>query len=216
MATIIDQGFKCTRDEGISFIRGDTAVISIPVKDESDSNVDASSGFRFDFQAFDGSSSVLVFTEADDEVTLGNGVITIELSADNTRERKTSASLVYAARLYDDSNDIIVTIQNGILAIIDSPLPERKDVAVTGVVNLIPEITIAVGDKVKLAVDITPANASDKRVAWTSETDGEVTVSATGVIEGIAVTASCEITATSVGDPTKSAVCTVTVEEAGP
>lgn len=67
-----------------------------------------------------------------------------------------------------------------------------------------------------LEAEVSPSNASDKRVTWSSDDSSKVDVSNTGWIRGVALTSmSVGIKATSVADSTKYDYCYVTVVEAG-
>ncbi|NQD74120.1 phage tail tube protein [Pseudomonas sp. CM27] len=70
-------------------------------------------------------------------------------------------------------------------------------------------LSLAVGATGDLEVVVTPAGAS-QQVTWTSSDATKVSVSATGLVKGIAV-GSATITATSAADGTKTDTCAVTV-----
>ena len=71
-------------------------------------------------------------------------------------------------------------------------------------------ISISVGNSEKLTATVTPENAANKRVTWTSSNENVATVDANGTVKALAV-GTTTITATAEGDPSKSATCTVTV-----
>ena len=86
----------------------------------------------------------------------------------------------------------------------EEPLPEN--VAVTGVTLNLPSLAIGTGLTGSLVATVTPSNATDKTVTWSSSNNSVATVqggTVTGVAEGTAT-----ITATAGG---KSATCQVTV-----
>lgn len=63
----------------------------------------------------------------------------------------------------------------------------------------------------KLTVNVTPWGTPDETVTWASDNEAVATVNKYGVVTGVGA-GTCNITATSVADPTKSASCAVTVE----
>lgn len=63
----------------------------------------------------------------------------------------------------------------------------------------------------KLTATVTPWGTPDETVTWTSDNEAVATVNKYGVVTGVSG-GICNITATSVADPTKSASCAVTVE----
>lgn len=84
---------------------------------------------------------------------------------------------------------------------------------VTGLSLNITRKDIAVGEQVQLVATVTPENATDKTVIWTSTDDGVATVDGTGRVTGIAA-GTATITATS-NDGNKKAACQLTVSERG-
>ena len=63
---------------------------------------------------------------------------------------------------------------------------------------------------VQLTATVTPDNAADKAVTWSSGSEAVATVSDTGLVTAVA-DGTAVITATSTADPDKTATCTVTV-----
>ena len=84
---------------------------------------------------------------------------------------------------------------------------EHIPVAVTGISLDPTSASVVVGGTVNLTATVTPANADDKTVSWTSSNNSVATVDANGVVTGVA-TGTATITATAGG---KSATATVTV-----
>ena len=82
-------------------------------------------------------------------------------------------------------------------------------VAVTSVAVTPATATIAVAGTQQLAANVLPSGAS-QAVSWTSSAPGKATVSATGLVTGVAA-GSAVITAKSVSDGTKVSSSTITV-----
>ncbi|MCK8622243.1 Ig domain-containing protein [Prevotella sp. E13-27] len=85
-------------------------------------------------------------------------------------------------------------------------------VAVTGV-SVDATASVNVGETTILTATVSPANATNKNVTWTSSDEAIATVDANGVVTGVAA-GEVTITVTSVEDNTKTATCTVTVSVA--
>lgn len=84
-----------------------------------------------------------------------------------------------------------------------------KTVAVTGITLSRTEVTLVEGKSITLTATVTPTDATDKTVAWTSSNPAAATVDANGKVTAVAA-GKTTITAKA-GD--KSATCAVTVEE---
>ena len=89
-----------------------------------------------------------------------------------------------------------------------------KAVAVTGVSINPATATVKIGSTITLTADVTPTDATNKNVTWSSSDDNIATV-VNGKVTGVAV-GSATITATSVDDNTKKGECVVTVQEGTP
>ena len=83
-------------------------------------------------------------------------------------------------------------------------------VDVTGVVLDKNSIRIGVNKTYTLNATVTPTNATNKNVTWSSSDPSIATVNANGVVTGVAL-GTTVITVTSVADNTKTATCTVNV-----
>ena len=83
--------------------------------------------------------------------------------------------------------------------------PEVTAVAVTP-----STATIGVGEEVQLTATVTAGQMANKSVRWTSSDDTKATVSASGIVTGVA-TGSATITATSVVDNTVTGTATITI-----
>lgn len=91
------------------------------------------------------------------------------------------------------------------------PIDPSQDVAVTGITVLPGSAQLAVGATVTLTATVTPDNATDKTVTWSSSDNGVATV-AGGLVTGVAA-GSATITAKA-GD--KTATCAITVTGSEP
>ena len=69
---------------------------------------------------------------------------------------------------------------------------------------------VAVNATVQLTATVSPTDATNKGINWTSSSDEKATVSDTGLVTGKAA-GTVTITATSADDATKTASCEVTV-----
>src|SRR6218665_1315524 len=74
-------------------------------------------------------------------------------------------------------------------------------------------VSVATGATLQLTVAVTPENATDKSLTWTSSDDNLATVSADGIVTGRSP-GTAIITVASKSNPDKSARCTVTVTAA--
>jgi uncharacterized protein YjdB len=184
--------------------------IVIPVVDGSDGDIDSET-YGFEFQIFTGATAVLSYNEASDEVTMGDGTITIAVAADDTADFATNTTLMFAARLYVPAG-ATVTLTEGTFSIKDNAIERTADVAVTGVTGLPAALEMTEGDIVQLAVNVAPALATDKRITWASDDTDVATVSTAGLVTAV-LAGTCDITATSVDDGTKLDTCALTVVE---
>lgn len=91
-----------------------------------------------------------------------------------------------------------------------TPVDPSQDVAVTGITVSPGSAQLAVGGTVTLTATVTPDNATDKTVTWSSSDNGVATV-AGGLVTGVAA-GSATITAKA-GDKTATCVITVTGSE---
>ena len=88
---------------------------------------------------------------------------------------------------------------------------DDDDIAVTGVTLDKERLDIKVGGTEKFTATVTPADATDKDVTWSSENDDITTVDKDGIVTGVAV-GNTTITVTT-KDGNKEAVCEVTVTD---
>lgn len=84
------------------------------------------------------------------------------------------------------------------------------NVAATGVTLDQPTLTLAPGETAALVATVTPENATDKSVTWTSSNEAVATVDSTGLVTAVAVGEDAVITATTTSGGF-TATCTVTV-----
>lgn len=210
--TVVDQGIKCYRSLSYSLIQGDSMVITIPVVDSDDTDIDVTTGYAFDFQikAGSGLTSALAFTEASDEVAMGDGSVVITIPAEDTVGLASNQSLFVGSRLTELAGDTTVTLVEGMMSIKESLVTRATDIAVTSVTGLPDALALVEADVVQLAVIIAPVAATDKRLTWASDDTDVATVSATGVVTAV-LAGTCGITATSVDDATKADTCAITV-----
>src|SRR6218665_1993191 len=148
---------------------------------------------------------------------------TVKLTASVTPENAADKSLTW-----NSSDNNIATVADGVVtgksagtAIITAAShsnPEKLasctvtvTVAVEGV-TLLAEggVSVATGATLQLTVAVTPENATDKSLTWTSSDDNLATVSADGIVTGKSP-GTVTITVASHSNPDKSARCTVTV-----
>ena len=92
---------------------------------------------------------------------------------------------------------------------ITNPQVTEVEIAVTGVTVLPTTASIAVGATQQLTPTVAPANASIKSVTYASSNTNKATVSASGLITGVAL-GTATITVTTV-DGAKTATCAVIV-----
>ncbi|MBQ7654801.1 MAG: Ig-like domain-containing protein, partial [Clostridia bacterium] len=94
--------------------------------------------------------------------------------------------------------------------VVEEEIPMLSGPAVTGLEIYPGDSAILVGGTVQLTAVITPANASNPAVTWTSSDTSIATVSNAGLVTGV-TTGSVTITATSVDDNTVYDTVTVTI-----
>lgn len=88
--------------------------------------------------------------------------------------------------------------------------PKEENVAVTGVEISETSLTLTVGDKQTLTANVKPENATDKSVAWNTNTPAVATVSSTGEVTAVSVGQAIVTVTTQSGR--KTARCTVIVQ----
>lgn len=92
---------------------------------------------------------------------------------------------------------------------------DAATIAVTDVTVSPKTATVKVNATTSLSVSVSPTNATEQGVTWSSSNSTMATVDDKGVVRGVAP-GEVTITATSKGDPQKKDTCTVTVEPADP
>lgn len=88
----------------------------------------------------------------------------------------------------------------------------EPDIAVVGIAIAPKAVTLEVGETQQLTPTITPANATNKVVIYSSKAQGIASVDEDGLVTAV-TGGSAEITATSYADGSKIDICTVTVVE---
>lgn len=91
---------------------------------------------------------------------------------------------------------------------------QAKTIAVTGVSLNMSSMTLTVGEKQTLKATITPSNATNKSVSWSSNNTTVASVSSSGVVTAKAA-GTAKITVKT-KDGGKTATCSVTVQDVGP
>ena len=109
---------------------------------------------------------------------------------------------------------ITVTTQDGNYTASCTVTVSATTVAVTGVTLDLSSLTLSVGGERKLVATITPSNATNQNIAWTSSNTAVAKVEADGTVTALAAgTATITVTTQ---DGNKTATCAVTVEEEPP
>lgn len=85
-------------------------------------------------------------------------------------------------------------------------------IAVTGVAVTPTTVTVKIGASASLSATISPANAGNKSVAWSSNSTGVATVNANGVVTGVAAGTAIVTATTADGGRTASATVTVAAQ----
>src|SRR6218665_2029567 len=107
----------------------------------------------------------------------------------------------------------LLLVSSGTLLLISSCKKKADAVAVDGVTISPPAVSVKVDETAKLPASVTPENAADKSLTWNSS-DNTIATVADGVVTGKSI-GTATVTVTSKSNPSKSAVCAVTVEGGG-
>ena len=111
-----------------------------------------------------------------------------------------------------DTNGKTITVESG--GKLEGNIPTNGVVyKVTGVTLSETTLTLDVGESDTLTATITPSNATDQNVTWSSDNESVATVDQNGRVTAVG-TGSTTITATAADGSGKSAECSVTVKEA--
>ena len=132
-------------------------------------------------------------------------------SSSNTSVAAVSTSGVVTAKAAGTTT-IMVTTNDGGKKATCSVTVQAKEIAVTGVSLDKTSLSMTEGEAYTLTATVSPANATNKSVTWTSSSNSVVTVSSTGVVTAKAA-GTATITVTTV-DGAKTATCAVTVKAA--
>ena len=109
---------------------------------------------------------------------------------------------------YEEHPNYDVTTVNGTLTVTDEP---KNPVVVEGVELDETELTLKVGEKETLTATVSPTDADNKAVTWTSSDESVVTVDENGKVTAVGVGTATITVTTKDGEYT--AICEVTVEE---
>ena len=167
--------------------------------------------------------SSISFTESKVELTVGEQLpLEVKIAPDNATNKKIRWSSSKESVATVTPNGIVEAVSvgtafitatsedNGVNATCEITVKE-KVINVTGIALSKTSLSLAEGEEFILEATVTPDNATNKEITWTSDNEAVVTVSSAGVVKALrAGTAS--ITATTV-DQGKSASCTITVEK---
>src|SRR6218665_1845688 len=107
----------------------------------------------------------------------------------------------------------LLLVSSVTLLLISSCKKKDDPVAVEGVTISSSAVTVKIDETVKLTAAATPENAADKSLIWTSSAENIAAV-AEGVVTGKSI-GTATVTVTSKSNPSKFAVCAVTVERGG-
>jgi len=121
-----------------------------------------------------------------------------------------SGGKVIVTGLKDGKTAVTVTGSNGTTAVCEVTVYE-KNVAVTDVTLNRQTATIEEGGTLNLIATVSPEDAVEKGVTWSSDNEAAATVDASGKVTAVKA-GTAKITATSKENTEKSAVCTVTVK----
>ena len=184
----------------VSYTEGDetrTAEYTIEVKERRLASITLSGDYQTEFNVGDTFSheGLVVTANYDDESTkdVTELVTFIEPDMSTAGENK-QVSVIYAEGNSEAGEPYYITV---------------KAVAVTGI-TLDQEATILVGNTKTLTATITPGNATDKSVTWTSSDESVATVGEDGTVSAVAE-GDATITATANGGENITATCAVTV-----
>jgi aryl-phospho-beta-D-glucosidase BglC (GH1 family)/uncharacterized protein YjdB len=133
---------------------------------------------------------------------------------DNTSGTGSKPSHTYTAI---GTYSAVVTVSDGkggtANASITITITPAGSIPVTGVVLVPTSISIAAGTTIQLTATVSPSNATNKNVSWTSSNPTIASVNTTGVVTGVAAgTATITV---STADGAKTAECIVTVSPGG-
>ena len=109
-----------------------------------------------------------------------------------------------AAHVYDNDADETCNVCGYVRTVTPGNIP------VSGITLNETSTSISVGNSEKLIATVTPENATNRRVTWTSSNENVATVDANGTVKALAA-GTTAITATAADGSGKSATCTVTV-----
>lgn len=107
------------------------------------------------------------------------------------------------------STTITCTAHNGVSAQCEVAV---NPVLVSGITLIQTEAELTVGEKLQLQTTVTPDNATDKSVTWSSTNEAVAVVSESGLVTAVG-SGTCQVKATANDGSGKSASCLITVEK---
>ena len=160
------------------------------------------------------SKKSLTLTEGD------TGTLTATVKPDNATDKTVTWTTSKKSVATVDQNGVVTAVKAGSATITATcggkkatctVTVKSKVIAVTGV-SLSPEtVSLNIGGTAALTATVSPSNATNKSVTWSSDKESVATVSDSGVVTAVAA-GSATITVTTV-DGAKTATCAVTVKE---
>ena len=181
---VIDMGSYSTAVSGIS-LEQSSATIAVGKKLQLTATIDPATAANQDVTWATSDAAVASVSSSGLVAGLATGTVTITA---------TSAG--------DSMKSVTCTI-----TVTQASADQDQEIAVTGIVLGKSQLTLAVGGESTLTATVSPSNATNPTVTWSSSATAIATVDQNGVVKGIKE-GIAKITATSGG---KSAVCTVTV-----
>lgn len=132
-------------------------------------------------------------------------------SSDTAVATVSSGGVVTAKSVAGTANITVTTSDGGKTSVCVVTVEDLPDIPVAGVTVSPASVSVYVGNSYTLAASVSPSDAENKSVSWSSSDEAVATVSARGVVKAVSA-GTAEITATT-NDGGKTATCVVTVTE---